>query len=94
MKRPSIARIAKFKELLLVTGDSLARDGDAEMKETAKMCYQLGGALCWAMGCGCEAAERFETLVLSLGETWEGNVIDKKGRKVDVLKALATGKDR
>lgn len=89
-KRPSVTRIRKFKELLSLNTEKLW-DTD---RRSAELCAVSADALCWASGCGCPKAEAFETLVLELAQKWEGHVIDKKGRKVDILKALATGKDR
>lgn len=93
-KAPSKKRIEMFKKLLTLTYKSL-HESDNELEKLVAMRLKLAaGALCWAHGCGCSAAEDFETMCLEMAQVWEGHAVNKYGKKIDVLKALATGKDR
>lgn len=92
MKAPTKTRIKMFKKLLRVTAQSLL-EGDAGERRAGKNLEMVRAALCWAHGCDCQAAEDFETMCLGLAQSWEGRLVNAKGEPLDVLKALATGRD-
>lgn len=93
MKAPTKTRIKMFKKLLKVTAASLL-EGDTKEQAAGKQLEMARAALCWAHGCDCQGAEDFETMCLELAQSWEGQLLNAKGEPLDVLKALATGRDK
>lgn len=84
----SQARILAFKEASNLIADNM--DEDAREQRWR----HVGAALCWAGGCRCEEAMRFEDDVLTRMAEYEARglrITDLHGKPLDLARTLAEG---
>ncbi len=93
-KAPNKARMRAARELLLAVYNIIRTHDDELSRQCSGNAWNAIGVLDWCIS-GSSEGEDFETLLLGIAESIErsgGLVKTKTGERVDVLKALATGK--
>lgn len=88
-KRPSLARIRTASKMLRYLASHYTQE-EAHRSGPLSL-LSASGALDWVAG----DCEHFEDYLLKLGALIEesGGVVNQSGKKVDVARALATGKE-
>lgn len=83
----SQARILAFKEAANLTADQLTGEREQRWRHVA-------AALCWAGGCRCGEAQRFEDDVLTRAAQFEAcgiPIVDLHGNPIDLARQLSDG---